>query len=286
MKPELIADYQCITGENPLWHPIENRLYWLDIPNGRLFRYNPKTGEHENFYTHSEEVGSFTFQPDGSLLLFMSRGAIAIWHDGELTPIIDEIEDERESRFNDVIADPVGRVFCGTMPQESRLGKLYRLDLDGSITEILNGITCSNGLGFTPNLKSLYYTDSMKHQIYLFDYDQETGSISNQQVFVTTPKNEGVPDGMTVDAEGYIWSARWDGNCLVRFDPSGQEERRIEFPAKKVSSLTFGGDDLTDIYVTTAGGDNKPEEGAGAGALFRLNLGIQGAAEFSSQIDV
>jgi D-xylonolactonase len=126
----------------------------------------------------------------------------------------------------------------------------------------------------------------MKHQIYLFDYDQETGSISNQQVFVTTPKNEGVPDGMTVDAEGYIWSARWDGNCLVRFDPSGKEERRIEFPAKKVSSLTFGGDDLTDIYVTTAGGDNKPEEGAGAGALFRLNLGIQGAAEFSSQIDV
>ena len=286
MSPELIADYHCIIGENPLWHPIENQLYWLDIPNGRLFRYNPRTGEHENFYTHGEEVSGFTFQPDGSLLLFMSRGAIAIWKDSKLTSVIDEIEGELESRFNDVIADPVGRVFCGTMPQESQPGKLYRLDLDGSITEILDGITCSNGLGFTPDLKQLYYTDSMKHEIYLFDYNQGTGSISNQRVFVTIPENDGVPDGMTVDAEGYIWSAHWDGGCLVRFDPFGNEERRIEFPAKKVSSLSFGGEDLTDIYVTTAGGDNKSEEGAGAGALFRLNLGIQGVSEFSSQIDV
>ena len=261
MSPELIADYLCIIGENPLWHPIENQLYWLDIPNGRLFRYNPKTGEHENFYTHGEEVGGFTFQPDGSLLLFMSRGAIAIWKDGKLTSVIDEIEGEFESRFNDVIADPVGRVFCGTMPQESRSGKLYRLDLDGSITEILDGITCSNGLGFTPDLKQLYYTDSMKHEIYLFDYNQGTGSISNQRVFVTTPEDDGVPDGMTVDAKGYIWSAHWDGNCLVRFDPFGNEERRIEFPVKKVSSLSFGGEDLTDIYVTTAGGDNKTARG-------------------------
>ena len=286
MSPELIADYQCVIGENPLWHPDENQLYWLDIPDGRLFRYNPQTGEHENFYTHEGEIGGFTFQPDGSLLLFMSRGTIAIWKDGELTPVIDEISGELESRFNDVIADPVGRVFCGTMPQESCPGKLYQLDLDGSIIEILDSITCSNGLGFTPDLKQLYYTDSMKQKIYLFDYNQGTGSISNQRVFVTIPEKNGLPDGMTVDSEGYVWSAHWDGNCLVRFDPFGNEERRIEFPAKKVSSLCFGGEDLTDIYVTTAGGDNKLEEGTGAGALFRLNLGIQGTREFLSQINV
>ena len=126
----------------------------------------------------------------------------------------------------------------------------------------------------------------MKQKIYLFDYNQGTGSISNQRVFVTIPEKNGLPDGMTVDSEGYVWSAHWDGNCLVRFDPFGNEERRIEFPAKKVSSLCFGGEDLTDIYVTTAGGDNKLEEGTGAGALFRLKLGIQGTPEFLSQINV
>jgi len=101
---------------------------------------------------------------------------------------------------------------------------------------------------------------------------------------VQTAENEGVPDGMTVDAEGYVWSARWDGGCLVRYAPDGTEERRIHFPAKKVSSVIFGGEDYTDMYVTTAGGNNKAEEGEGAGALFRINLGIKGVPEFASRI--
>jgi sugar lactone lactonase YvrE len=98
------------------------------------------------------------------------------------------------------------------------------------------------------------------------------------------PEGEGGPDGMTVDAEGYVWSARWGGSCLVRYTPEGVEERRIVFPAKKVSSLIFGGDDYADMYVTTAGGDHKDTDGPGAGALFRLKLGIRGVAEFPSRI--
>lgn len=283
MIPELIADYECNTGENPLWHPGERRLYWLDIPTGRLFRYDPTTGKHEQFF-QGEVTGGFTIQEDGALLLFMARGAISILRNGELTGVVEEIEDERESRFNDVLADPEGRVFCGTMPTSDRLGRLYRLDVDGRLTRLLDGIGCSNGLGFTRDLRHLYYTDSPELVIYLFDYDRTSGEISNRRIFVRTPEDEGVPDGLTVDAEGYVWSARWDGGCLVRYRPDGTEERRIEFPAKKVSSLTFGGADYKDIYVTTAGGDNKAEEGAGAGALFRLRLGIQGVPEFPSRI--
>ncbi len=284
MKPELIADYKCVTGEGPLWHPDEQRLYWVDIPTGRMFRYNPASDEHEQFY-EGEVVGGFTIQENGALLLFMAKGAIALWRDGELSYIIKEIPDERESRFNDVIADPAGRVFCGTMPTEDRLGRLYRLDTDGTLTKVLDGIGCSNGMGFTPDRKQMYYTDSPKREIYLFDYNEETGAITNQRVFVQTPEDEGVPDGMTVDADGYVWSARWDGGCLIRYAPGGTENFRINFPAKKVSSVTFGGDDHTDIYVTTAGGANKEMEGSGAGALFRLNLGVQGVPEFLSKIN-
>jgi D-xylonolactonase len=283
MKPELIADYACVTGEGPLWHPGEKRLYWVDIPTGRLFRYTPSDGTHEQVH-EGEPIGGFTIQADGALLLFMAKGAVKIWREGALSTVIGEIPDERESRFNDVIADPEGRVFCGTMPTKDRPGRLYRLDPDGTLTKLLDGIGCSNGLGFSPDRKHLYYTDSSKREIYLFDYDRDTGEIANQRVFVRTPEGEGVPDGMTVDAAGYVWSARWDGGCLVRYAPDGTEDRRIPFPARKISSVTFGGEDTTDIYVTTAGGKNKEIEGPGAGALFRLNLGIPGMPEFPSRI--
>lgn len=186
MKLEMIADYNCVTGEGPLWHPSEKKLYWADIPTGRMFRYDPVSGKHEQFYD-GEVVGGFTIQEDGALLLFMAKGAIAIWRDGELSYVIEELPDERETRFNDVIADPVGRVFCGTMPTRDRLGRLYRLDTNGKIVKVLDGIGTSNGMGFTPGRKQMYYTDSPKREIYLFDYDEPTGAITNKRVFVQTP---------------------------------------------------------------------------------------------------
>ena len=282
-EPELIADYRCKTGEGPLWHPDERRLYWVDIPAGRMFRYDPATGGHEQCY-EGEVVGGFTVQADGALLLFGARGAVTIWREGRLETVVDEILDERDSRFNDVIADPEGRVFCGTMATMDHAGRLYRLDPDGTITPVLDGVRISNGLGFSPDRTQLYYTDSPTLTISVFDYDRRSGTIANRRDFVRTPEGEGIPDGMTVDAEGAVWSARWDGGCLVRYTPQGVEERRITFPAKKVSSVIFGGDDYTDMYVTTAGGDDKAEEGPGAGALFRLRLGVRGVPEVRSRI--
>ena len=283
MKPELIADYKCICGEGPLWHSDEKRLYWVDIDSGRMFRHDPAADKHEQCY-QGDVIGGFTIQADGALLLFMAKGTVKVWRDGALTTVIEEIPDERETRFNDVIADPAGRVFCGTMSTKDRPGRLYRLDCDGTLTRVLDGIGCSNGIGFTPDRKRMYYIDSPKREVYLFDYEEATGAITNQQVFVHTPDDEGVPDGMTVDAEGYVWCAKWDGGCAVRFAPDGSEDRRIVFPARKVSCVTFGGDDYADLYVTTAGGQNKAEEGPGAGALFRVDAGVSGVAEFRSRV--
>ena len=283
MTPELIADYACQTGEGPLWHPHEKRLYWVDIPNGRLFRYDPSSGEHGMCY-EGEQIGGFTIQSDGKLLLFMDKGAVCLWDEGKLDTLIESLPHEMESRFNDVMADPEGRVYCGTMSSPDHLGRLYRLDTDGSIHEILDKIGCSNGMGFTLDQKSMYYTDSQAKKIYLFDYDQSTGSLTNQRVFADSGDEAGVPDGMTVDAHGYVWSAGWDRSCLTRYAPDGSEERRVGFPAKKVSCVTFGGDDYTDMYVTTAGGHQKDTDGEGAGALYRINLGIRGIEENFSRV--
>jgi D-xylonolactonase len=283
MEMELIADYACVTGEGCLWHAAERRLYWLDIPAGRLFRYDPTSDAHEQVF-QGEAIGGFTVQADGALLLFGARGAVYTWRDGQIHTLIDEIPAERDSRFNDVIADPAGRVFCGTMASPEHAGRLYQLDPDGSLTVILEDIQVPNGLGFTPDRRGLYFTDTMRRVIYRFDYDQATGAISNQRVFARVAESGGLPDGMTVDREGYVWSARWDGGCLVRHAPDGSEVSRIDFPARKVACVTFGGDDYSDMYVITAGGDNKPVEGQGAGALFRLRPGVRGVPEFLSRI--
>ncbi|MER3437115.1 MAG: gluconolaconase, partial [Chloroflexota bacterium] len=265
MTPELVADTRCEVGEGPLWHEDERCLYWLDIPPGHLYRYDPGTGQHARVLDAGEAIGGFTIEADGALLLFMARGAVRRWQHGALTTVLDGIPGEEDSRFNDVIADPEGRVFCGTMPSETHLGRLYRLDPGGKLILLLEGIDISNGLGFTPDLTGLYYTESNARVIYQFDYDRATGTIANQRIFVRVAPEDGVPDGMTVDAEGYVWSARWDGSSLVRHDPNGIEVLRIRFPAKKVSSVTFGGPDASDLYVTTAGGTNRAAEGAGAG---------------------
>ena len=285
METELIADYACEIGEGPLWHPAEKKVYWTDIPTGRMFRYDPASGRHEQFY-EGEGVGGFTFQEDGGLLLFTTNGSVAVWRDGRVDRVVQKVPEGVASKFNDVAADPAGRVFCGTIGSDGKTGTLYRLELDGSLHPLVDGIATSNGIGFTLDHRQMYYTDSHAFKIYVFDYDVGTGAISNQRTFVETPSDGGLPDGMTVDSEGYVWSARWEGPAVFRYSPDGAEERRLEIPAAKVTSLAFGGDDFTDIYVTTAGGENKAKEGPGAGALHRANLGIKGVPEFFSRVGV
>ncbi|MCX6019816.1 MAG: SMP-30/gluconolactonase/LRE family protein, partial [Chloroflexi bacterium] len=217
---------------------------------------------------------------------FMDRGTIAVMRDGKIERVIvDEIPAERQSRFNDVFADPHGRVFCGTMPSPNGPGRLYRLDLDGSLTVVIEDVLCSNGMGYTPDGKQMYFTDSERYTIYLFDYDEATGSLSNRRIFVQHAPELGLPDGMTVDADGFVWSAHWDGNALYRYDASGREVLRIPFPVRKVSSVIFGGDDLSDMYITTAGGDQKATDGEHAGALYRLRIpGVRGTPEHLSRV--
>ena len=292
MQPEIIVDYQNVVGEGPLWHSKEKKLYWVDIMTGRIFRYDPVTGEHSQFF-QGPIVGGFTIQKDGSLLLFMEGPSVAELRNGKLSYLIKDLPGSSDFRFNDVIADPAGRVFCGTMPIDSSkamndgvIGKLYRLDTDGSIQVVVDRVSLSNGLGFTPDRRQMYYTDSLAYKIHIYDYDEGTGNISNKRTFKDVPESGGVPDGMTVDSQGYVWSASAGGSELNRYTPEGDDDIVVNFPtAKIISSVAFGGTLMDEIFVTTIGGDSKEENGKDSGALFRLKAGIKGVPDFCSNID-
>ena len=282
-EPELIADYACGIGENPLWHSIEKRLYWCDIAAGRIFRYDTATALHEMCY-EGRTVGGFTIQADGSLLLFMDRGTVSIWNEGKLVEVVSEIPSERSARFNDVIADPRGRVFCGTVSFDDSRGRLYRLDCDGSLHLLLEDVACSNGMPFTRDQKGFYYTESLARKIYFFDYDIRDGSLSNQRTFAALNEADGLPDGATLDAHGNLWTALWGGSSIARLSNDGKIEKRVFLPTPKVSSLTFGGDNYSHLYITTAGGNDKKNAGLQAGGLFRLKTKIRGLPEYFSHV--
>ena len=284
MSFETVALSRCQLGEGPLWHPAEQCLYWVDITRGRLHSFNPATGKYGTII-EGRPITGLTLQADGGMLLFRDQGRIDVFRDGQITDtILDEIPDERETRFNDVIADPEGRVFCGTMSTDTRPGRLYRLNLDGSYDIMYEGIGCANGMGFTLDLKRMYFTDSTDHVIWICDYDRTDGTLGARRDFART-EPPALPDGLTVDAEGNVWSAQWEGARVVCYSPDGRLRREIELPASRITSVAFGGSDLEDLYVTSASdGDNAAEANPAAGNLFRIKGCGKGRPEFVSRI--
>lgn len=288
-RVEVIADTRCGTGENPLWHPDEKRLYWTDIPAGRLYRFDPADNSYEECYA-DRPVGGFTIQADGALLLFRDRGNVVRFHNDRITDtVIESLPDLDDTRFNDVIADPRGRVFAGTMPWGSGAnGRLYRIDTNGAWQVVGDGYRTPNGMGFTEDERSMYFTDTGAFRIYRFNYDADSGLITDQTLFTETSASEAVvlgrSDGMALDLEGFIWSARWGGSRVVRYDPNGHITDQVTMPAQKISSVAFGGEDLSDLYATSAGGDHPDIDDPHAGALFRIKPGVCGRPEYRSRI--
>lgn len=282
---DVVADDPLRVGENPLWHDGEEALYWVGIYEGRLFRHDPDTGTVETVYDGDEELAAFTFQADGSLLCFLDRGTVRVWRDGE--GIVDTLVspgEVTEARFNDVVADPKGRVFCGTKGTDEVPGRLYRLDTDGTFESLREGVELSNGLGFSPGLETLHYAESHEWTIHAFDYDRATGALSNARTFASFDEDGGFPDGLTVDAEGDVWTALAYGGELARLAPDGSERARYETPVEFPASVAFGGSDLTDLYVTSGGGQDRDEYGDLAGATLRCRSGATGRAPFRSRV--
>lgn len=289
-SPQILIDCNGSNAENPLWHPYHQYLYWTDIPCGEMFRYYPQTNTYERIYS-GEPVGGFTIQEDGSLLLFKTKGTVQIWNEGEITTVIDSIPEAKDTRFNDAIADPEGRVYSGIMATENTEGKLYRINLDGSYDVVADDILLPNGMGFDRDYTHLYFTDSERRTIYRFNYDRATGNLSDRKASIEIPETGGFPDGMTIDSEDYIWSARWDNGHLYRYSPDGEEVMRIQLPTGKVSCVTFGGENYDMMFISTARDGNKCVsiqekwlQNDSAGDIFYLQTGIKGRPELLSRI--
>ena len=288
-QPRVCVDLACHTGEGPLWHEGKAALYWVDIPPGRIYRYDPARDVNDLVYQHDAEIGGFTIQEDGSLLLFCSHGTILHLQNGKTTTLIGEIPAERENRFNDVIAAPSGQVFCGTLAYDDQPARLYRLDTDGSLALLYEDIGLSNGMGFTSDLTTMYHTDTNFRVIYQMEFDATTGTVTDRRTLVRTPQDNGAPDGMMVDTHGTIWSARYGGWGIYSYSADGATLGFIPIPAKNVTSVTLGGTDFRTAFITTATGGNEPGEEVGemAGALFRIDdFPAVGKPPYRSRISV
>ena len=280
LVPEMLVNQHCGCGENPLWDDARGVLYWCDIPAGKVFEWDAVSGDHHLLF-QGPEMGAFTLQQDGSLLLLFTGSA------GHLDPESGEFIVLKEGivgntgRFNDCIATPRGDVYAGTVDWEQKTrGALFYLDLQGNATSICSGSACSNGLGWTPDGNGLYWADSTAKTVYLFDYDRTSGAITNRREWLTTPGL--TPDGLTTDSDGGVWICFFDGGCIRHYSADAQLIAQIEFPAKNVTSCIFGGAELDELFVTTAGG--KAESQTLDGALFRLKPGVKGMTEHRSKV--
>lgn len=292
---EPIADYQDLCGEGPLWDSSRNSLFWTDLSGHRFYGYDWAKKSSTILRTGLEICGFALNEPMG----FVIANTSGLWTwDGKREAVLLASEvDGYACRMNDCVADPRGRLLAGSCFYQSAgdypLGHLMRVDHDGTVQILDDGIRLANGLGFSPDERTLYFSDSAERIIYAYDYDVERGTVQRKRPFVRVGLDEGVPDGLTVDAEGHVWSAQWFGSCIVRYDPDGRVERRVPIPAKQTSSVAFGGPDLTDVFVTSANFSDSlplappgydPHQGYIGGRLFLANLGIAGKPEFRCRI--
>ena len=248
---ELVFPAHDELGEGPLWHPQEGCLYWVDIEAKRYHRLNTATNKHE-IVDVGEVLGVLAFRSRGGLVVATEHGfSLFDPQTGKLTRIGDPEEDKPDTRFNDGAVDRQGRFWAGTLGDPFQ-NSLYRLDPDLTIHRMDTGFDISNGIGWSPDNKVMYFTDSTPGIIYAYDYDLATGNITNRRVFVERSVQSGVPDGLTVDADGFVWSAVWGDRCVERYDPAGKLERRIDLPVLCPTSVAFGGQNLDELYITSA----------------------------------
>lgn len=291
--PEVIqlpvpADDRC--GEAPVWDVRNGRLLWTDIGTSTVYALHP--GDFlKTVVSRGLPVSGIALNRDGRLV-FAGATGLHLWRQpDDHRTLLTEYGGET-LLFNDIIADAAGRVYAGTLYWDDngmqKRGKLHLIERGGSVRVVDDGIELSNGLGFSPDDRTLYYADSAARVIYAYDVDVATGSLSRKRVFTRVGGDEGIPDGLTVDSQGFVWCAQWYGGQVVRYDPDGKVQRRVPLPVTQVASCNFGGADLLDLYITTAG-DNWPSQLAPAGydyskgnfggGLYRLRLDVPGKPE-------
>jgi sugar lactone lactonase YvrE len=284
-QPVCIYEARNICGEGPVWDGQEQALYWTDIVAKKIFRRREADGRVTEWPVPTN-VGAFALRKKGGAVIALRTGfAFFDFEGGTLQGVAHLTFGRPDVRFNDGKCDSRGRFWCGTCHEVTDLkdklpiGSLYRLDPDLTLHQIVQGIKTSNGIDWSPDGRTMYYADTPTLRIDAFDFDAQSGSLSNRRVFKEVVPRCGRPDGLAIDAEGCIWSAHWDGWRITRYRPDGTIDRVVRFPVQNVTSCVFGGADLQTLYVTTATEELSSEELAQqplAGGLFMLRPGVPG----------
>jgi len=271
-----------VLGEGPVWDVQEQALYWVDIRKPAVRRYDGGNREVTG-WTMPEMVGSLAVRKQGGLLLALKSALVNFDpQSGAIRRVASPESDRPNQRFNDGKCDRQGRFWAGTMNDAARQpdGTLYRLDRSGCVA-IESGVTIPNSLCWSPDGRTMYFSDSWTRTICAFDFDPATGQVTNKRRFATTTA-PAVPDGATIDAEGCLWCAEYDGWQITRFAPDGRRMRSIELPVQRPTSCMFGGADLRTLFITTATQKLGPAELAKqplAGALLAMDVGVPGLPE-------
>lgn len=287
--PQPIPVSPSLLGESPFWHPEQQALYWCDIPGKLLNRYHPASGRHQHWAFESEPACCAPLL-GGDLLLGMRDG---LWQfdpvSGKRSVVAKPPYSPADERFNDGKADPQGRFWVGTIyePRDPPLAALYRWS-QRKLVRIAGEVTTSNGLGWSPDGRTMYWSDTKAHTVFAFDFDPFDGSVSKQRVFARfEPKQPGQdlsryggrPDGAAVDGEGCYWAAMFEGSRLVRLSAAGEMLQQVVLPVRCATMPCFGDADLKTLYVTTSRENRPAEELAGqplAGRVLRMRVAVAG----------
>lgn len=284
-QAELVLDARAILGEGPSWDERKQVLYWVDVIGRKVHVYDPASNTDRVIST-GQYVGSVVPCEDGGLLAAMQNGIYRLDPDsGRLDFVADPEEHLPGNRFNDGKCDAAGRFWAGTMDMSEQrfTGALYCLDRDGTVRKVLDSVGISNGMAWSRDNRTMYYIDTMRRSVAAFDFDIATASLANRRTVIDFTNERGVPDGMTIDEEGMLWIAHWDGYQVSRWDPrTGRKLDSIPLPVARVTSCVFGGPNRDELYITTARHNGivgeYPDQPL-AGGLFRVKFsGLKGAA--------
>lgn len=282
---EHFLSLQLELGETPIWVPEEAALYWVDIGQHKIYRWDSATGDHVAFKPDMP-VRGLCRRASGGWLLITDTG-LAFWDASSdaCEFIVNPFKDTPDIQFNDGMIDPQGRFYVGSYNAadlEAPDGSFFRLDEDKSLHKLDDKLIVTNGVALSPDHKTLYLVEMFANRILAYDYDTATGAAQNRRVFVDIPADDGMPDGLTTDSEGFVWAAHWGGWRVSRFDPAGKLEREIRVPAELVTCIGFGGEGMDELYITTAWytlSDEQRKEQPQAGDLFRIQTGVKGIPE-------
>ncbi|RSL32144.1 SMP-30/gluconolactonase/LRE family protein [Salibacterium salarium] len=281
-EASLVVDKKALLGEGPSWDETKEVLYWVDIEGEKIHRYHPNRQENQTLET-GQHPGAVVVHRSNEVVAAMQNGFYLIDVEEEtFSPIVDPEQSIPSNRFNDGKCDPAGRFWAGTMAYDKQKGQgsLYCLEKDYTLTIKVDNVGISNGLAWSLDRQTMYYIDTPTRLVSAFDYDIDSGAISNRRTIITFSEVAGNPDGMTIDSEGMLWIAHFRGWKVSRWNPeSGECVDEIQVPASQVTSCVFGGEDLKTLYITTARQnltDEQLTQEPHAGGLFAIDLDVKG----------